>query len=318
MQYGCGIVAAKNAMLWAFGWGLTTFFVEFIAYKEGDTAASFVVSLVWNLIMLAFYFSLWYLPDKWVFRRPAVIFYARYWVLLRLIAVVSLVLVHVGDRGTSVELMGNCFSAVAAMLLFMCLKPYIVYKALLMDSKWWQGVSRPTNGGQKMSKATKKTFSSVLRSALITTGIKRGPALRSPYASVSQEDSKVSSPLSVGRNSPQKKQRGQNISDPLDGVEVGFQDAQDLAREVDYITSTSSVKLLNFAYISLDNKTTLLGAGSFSKVYAGKYKTIPVAVKMLFTQDLNPDVVKRCGNEARILTDISPHPNVVNIYGVAV
>ena len=43
-----------------------------------------------------------------------------------------------------------------------------------------------------------------------------------------------------------------------------------------------------------------------------------VAIKMLFTQDLNPDVVKRCGNEARILTDISPHTNVVNIYGVAV
>ncbi len=40
----------------------------------------------------------------------------------------------------------------------------------------------------------------------------------------------------------------------------------------------------------------------YNFILAGKYKTIPVAIKMLFTQDLNPDVVKRCGNEARILT----------------
>jgi len=35
-------------------------------------------------------------------------------------------------------------------------------------------------------------------------------------------------------------------------------------------------------------------------VYAGTYRNLPVAVKMLFTQDLNPDVIKRCSNEARV------------------
>jgi hypothetical protein len=109
------------------------------------------------------------------------------------------------------------------------------------------------------------------------------------------------------------------LKGPLLGVEVGFSEAQELAQEVDNITHEGTVKLLNFAYLSLDRQgKRLLGAGSFSKVYAGKYRSHPVAVKMLFTQDLNPDVIKRCSNEARILTEISPHPNVVRVFGVAV
>ncbi|KAJ1435097.1 kinase-like domain-containing protein [Ochromonadaceae sp. CCMP2298] len=89
------------------------------------------------------------------------------------------------------------------------------------------------------------------------------------------------------------------------GTAVGFSEAQTLAREVDKLHTLGSVKLLNFAYLSLDRGgKKLLGAGSFSKVYAGRYRSQPVAVKMLFTQDLNPDV--------------GPHPHVVSIFGVAV
>jgi hypothetical protein len=109
------------------------------------------------------------------------------------------------------------------------------------------------------------------------------------------------------------------LKGPLLGVEVGFSEAQELAQEVDNIRTEGTVRLLNFAYLSLDKRgKKLLGSGSFSKVYAGKYRNKPVAVKMLFTQDLNPDVIRRCSNEARILTEVSPHPNVVHIFGVAV
>ena len=52
------------------------------------------------------------------------------------------------------------------------------------------------------------------------------------------------------------------------------------------------VKLLNFAYLSLDKKS-MLGCGSYSKVYKGKYRGTPVALKLLFTVDLNPDIIKR-------------------------
>ena len=37
----------------------------------------------------------------------------------------------------------------------------------------------------------------------------------------------------------------------------------------------------------------ILGTGSFSKVYSGRYGSHPVAVKLLVTPDLNPDVIQR-------------------------
>ena len=80
--------------------------------------------------------------------------------------------------------------------------------------------------------------------------------------------------------------------------------------------SEGRVKLLNFAYLSLDKKK-MLGCGSYSKVYRGKYRGTPVAIKMLFTVDLNPEIIRRCCTEAQLLSDVS-HPNVVEIFGVSV
>lgn len=113
--------------------------------------------------------------------------------------------------------------------------------------------------------------------------------------------------------------RYEQITGPLLGVEVGFNQAVSLAQEVDKMRTEGAIKLLNFAYLSLDkgNGGSLLGVGSFSKVYSGRYRGEAVAVKMLFTQDLNPDVIRRCTMEARILSEVA-HPNVVQLYGVTV
>jgi len=120
----------------------------------------------------------------------------------------------------------------------------------------------------------------------------------------------------MGSSKGEMMRNRENLVSPLYGIEVGFDDAQELGRQVDVLRTEGRVKLLNFAYLSLDKKS-MLGCGSYSKVYKGRYRGTPVAIKLLFTNDLNPDVIKRCSTEAQLLSEIS-HPNVVEIFGVSV
>ncbi len=113
---------------------------------------------------------------------------------------------------------------------------------------------------------------------------------------------------------PPRLELGRN---PLAGVEVGYNEAHTLARAVDSMQELGAVTLLNFAFVTLHRRDPLLGAGSFSKVYPGEYKGRPVAIKLLFTLDINPEVIRRCCNEAHLLSQIT-HPNVVRCLGVTV
>eukprot|EP01035_Chromulina_nebulosa_P031097 gene31097-41424_t len=170
----------------------------------------------------------------------------------------------------------NCFYVICCLYPFAILQPWILYYTLLQDSKWWQGFS-----------------------------INQGRRTRS----------------------------AEEIRSPLQGVDLNLRTAQSLARSMDTISSgtrkrsqsadiggatirNGGVRLLNFAYISMDT-TKLIGSGSFSKVYIGSYRQRKCAIKLIFTPDLTEDVIQRIGAEAQILSSIN-HPNIVDIIGVAV
>lgn len=74
--------------------------------------------------------------------------------------------------------------------------------------------------------------------------------------------------------------------------------------------------MLNFAYIKLYSNS-LLGQGSFSKVYRGSYQAVPCAIKLIYTLDLTVEVIGRVAAEAEILSSVQ-HPNIIKIFGVAV
>ena len=103
---------------------------------------------------------------------------------------------------------------------------------------------------------------------------------------------------------------------PLHGFDVSVMSAQELAKTLDHIGGSSSANLINFSHIFLDRKN-LLGFGSFSKVYKGKYKLEPVAIKLIFTMDLTESDIHRVAAEATILSSINSK-NIVKIHGVTV
>jgi hypothetical protein len=384
MQYGCGYQAFRNSFIWSIGWSLTTFLVMISTYKQGaNNDVAFVLHFSWNWILLFFYLVLWLIPERKLYRRSAVRYYARFWCFIRLTVIISDSLWYFG-RGTE-DTSSICIYALVTMPIFVIFKPWIMYKSLLLDSVWWQGLSSSVSSGKAKGKkqieggggndgslsltkfvsrmvgmmsiageresggeAVSGRASGLLRESSVSllhngsedpedginardAGRVRGSDLNSDSNSIQSSDliSSQSSNQSfsaipsssfffpaVARVFQGKKY--DPISKPLDGVEVGFQEAQELAKEVDNIHQEGTIRLINTAYLNLEKPQRLLGAGSFSKVYAGFYKGLPVAMKMLFTQDINPDVIKRCSNEAKILSEISKSPNVVKIFGVSV
>jgi hypothetical protein len=290
MQYGCGYQAARRSMNWAFGWFVITFISQMISFKFGETKWGYIAETTWQSLLFIFYLSLWKLPEKTFFRRPAILLYSKFWCIFRFLMVISSITIEITDNNYAIVI-SECTYSIGAVLIFALCKPYILYLTLLSDSLWWQAISRRTSYNESQT-------------SCMTNIINKKPKHYSTeYSSVF--DSIIDVPID-----------GENLQKPLEGVEVGFMEAQELAQEVDNLTS-NSVKLLNFAYIALDKTAIMLGTGSYSKVYLGSYKSKAVAIKMLFTPDLNVDVIRRCSNEAKILSSIT-HPNIVNIIGVVV
>ncbi|RYH11464.1 hypothetical protein EON65_38785, partial [archaeon] len=137
MQYGCGYQAVINTSTWGVIWAISTFFVYLLIYKDGNYTA-YVVEACWNSVLIVFYGTLWLTPEKKLFRRSAVIFYSRFWALIRMGIMFSTTSVHFGSDYWVFT--GDCFYDMFILPTFIILKPFVLYKALLIDSQWWQGV----------------------------------------------------------------------------------------------------------------------------------------------------------------------------------
>lgn len=149
LQFGCGYQSRKTAAKWSFAWGCITAFVQFCQFRYGTNKFSSVfLNAVWNFALIVFYGSLWIIPMKSLFRRPALLHYSRFWCLYRILVFVASTLVvytNNDDSETSYSVgfrdFCGCLYIAGALILFALCKPYVIYSALLWDSQWWQGIS---------------------------------------------------------------------------------------------------------------------------------------------------------------------------------
>lgn len=76
-------------------------------------------------------------------------------------------------------------------------------------------------------------------------------------------------------------------------------------------------QLIDFAYIDIHEEQTL-GAGAYSRVYAGTYKKTPVAIKFFSSlTEVTEKTIELYEKETAIMAAMN-HPNIVNFYGLCV
>lgn len=224
MQKGLGRNAAMRAGKYTLVWSLATFLLIYGIYTDSK-ALSFSLSVIWNLILIVFYGLLWKFPMKHLYRRPAAIFYAKFWFIFRTVYLLSSILQYISATFAA----GNCMYVFAGLYVYVLFHPFVLYYTFLQDSRWWQGMDISSRHSTSQHNRDKGSYSG-----------SRG--------------------------------QGGDIKSPLQGVDLDIHSAQNLASSLDDIGVGSSrpVKLLNFAYINM-NTAQLLGSGSFSKVFLGRY-----------------------------------------------
>jgi hypothetical protein len=134
MQKGVGIHAVVETLKKASAWGIFTLFIQLVVYRTKKDV-SFVITLLWQLIILLFYGMLWLAPQKHLFRRPAAFPYAKAWFFFRIISLSATILFYVSYTSD----VGNCVYVFGSLFPFALLEPLLIYFTLLQDSRWWQG-----------------------------------------------------------------------------------------------------------------------------------------------------------------------------------
>ena len=133
MHNGVGERAFKRSLLLSFLWSIVSTSIQVIVFSSFDNAEFYFTGLVMYIILLIFYLLLWLSPSSFLHRRPAAIKYARFYVFTIILTVVALFLVLFGKTSTCGPLL--------MLAILDSLQPFLVLRALISDSKFWQGIN---------------------------------------------------------------------------------------------------------------------------------------------------------------------------------
>lgn len=129
MHKGLGWTSALKSFKYGIIWGAFTGLVTYSVYYYHGIVGS-VYRIVWETLLISFYFVLWLAPQKHLYRRPSAVFYGRFWFGFRVLALVIETLVLYKQTKN----VATCFYIFGPVLIFALFQPYITYYTLLSDS----------------------------------------------------------------------------------------------------------------------------------------------------------------------------------------
>jgi hypothetical protein len=134
-QNGCGRHALLKCVFMSLVWcGLC--FILYVLFFEGGSAYA-VGQLSIDFLLLVYYGLLTFIPQQMVHRRPALMIYAKSWLLFRVFGTA----LHIGLLTRTSNRLCSCAYFFFRIILFCFFQPILSYEVLLLDTEWWQGLS---------------------------------------------------------------------------------------------------------------------------------------------------------------------------------
>jgi len=301
-----------------------------------DKAINQFCTYFWQGTNLLFYLVVWLMPTYGSLvrdtRRPALIYWARFWCLYRMLIVIS----------ESLEAekfdFGYCMNMIVIFIFFAVLKCWVCYRVFVLEAKWWHGVS---GSGTVIPCFWCATSSANINDGIVGNMLKDQEQPPQSKISVSQSnnlggESSIIAPFaeiqlteqSASAMSEAMDQLGRARGDSLERTERGdpiLEKGRQTFRFLGFSSLTSSlnvnkakktVPLIDFSCLKI-LLHSLLGMGSTARVYEGRWCGRKVAAKVLFTVEITPEEIQRTCLEASLLYSLQS-PFVVRLHGIAV
>lgn len=182
MTKGLGFESAKQCVKRMIIWFVLTMVCKTISfeYVDHDKILAYLSNFLWELMIAVFYLVLWKCPHKHLFRRPAAIFYSKFWFWFR----ISSIFCNFFHLMRYYNDMGQCFELFLNIWLFAILEPIVIYYTLLEDAYWWQGLlsSKNSDPEDDLNQSIKSPL------AGIDVGLKSAQVLAASMDSMSSGD----------------------------------------------------------------------------------------------------------------------------------
>ena len=135
LQPGCGRYAFKNAVYTSIIWGILTF-VLYVSIFTNIIYKPTVWRAIFDFGLVIFYGYLWLIPERYLSRRPSVIYYSKFWFIGSFI----FLLLHLGYMFQLFRSSTWCGTYFFRIFIYAIMQPILSYLVFYYDSLWWQGI----------------------------------------------------------------------------------------------------------------------------------------------------------------------------------
>lgn len=142
MRYGSGLRAMKLSLFYSSLWGSVSFVVFFIIFSmlseqygfHHRTKAVYGLFISYDLLLFLFYLVLFITPNRFLYRRDALRFYAGFNVIYYLLFIVM------GTLLFEKIVASTCVGSIIVFVFVGFLQPIVLFRTLQIDSQYWQGL----------------------------------------------------------------------------------------------------------------------------------------------------------------------------------